>query len=204
MKRKGIHEGRSLVLSLVLILLIISCAQRQVEKTPGAASREAKASEAAKPEGTEPAVQPPGGEEGKIAEASIIETRRRDQERENEKNLRAEIQAFETEPIYFDFDRSDLTPLAQAVLKKKAQWLLAHPQVSVRIEGHSDERGSNGYNLALGEKRATSAAKFLISLGIPPERILTVSYGEEKPAVEGQIEAAWAKNRRNEFGLIQK
>lgn len=102
-------------------------------------------------------------------------------------------------PIYFDFDRSDLRPEAREELRRKAEVLRSFPEVRVRIEGHADERGTVEYNLALGERRADAARRFLIDLGIDPDRITTVSYGEERPAVEGQNEAAWSRNRRDEF-----
>jgi peptidoglycan-associated lipoprotein len=75
--------------------------------------------------------------------------------------------------------------------------------VKLRIEGHSDERGSAEYNLALGERRAKAAAKYLVTMGVKPDRLSTISYGEEHPAVQGHDESAWSKNRRDEF-VIQK
>lgn len=117
--------------------------------------------------------------------------------------LRREIQAFQAASIYFDFDRSELKPEARANLTKKAAWLRAHPEFSVRIEGHCDERGTNEYNLALGERRANAAFKFLNALGVSGNRITTVSYGEERPADPGHNESAWAKNRRDEFKLTR-
>jgi peptidoglycan-associated lipoprotein len=103
------------------------------------------------------------------------------------------------EPIYFDFDRSDLRPEAREVLNQKAEMLRRYPDIRVRIEGHCDERGTVEYNLALGERRAEAARRYLIDLGIDPDRMTTVSYGEERPAVEGSNEAAWSQNRRDEF-----
>lgn len=102
-------------------------------------------------------------------------------------------------PIYFDFDRSELKPEAREELRRKADVLRDFTEVRVRIEGHADERGTVEYNLALGERRADAARQFLIDLGIDPDRLTTVSYGEERPAVEGQNEAAWSRNRRDEF-----
>jgi peptidoglycan-associated lipoprotein len=114
-----------------------------------------------------------------------------------------EVQTFESEPIYFDFDRSDIKSEYRAVLERKAAWLKAHPEYRVRIEGHCDERGTAEYNVALGEKRALSVKDYLVALGVPVKRISTISYGEERPAVRGQDEAAWAKNRRAEFRLLK-
>ena len=114
-----------------------------------------------------------------------------------------EVQAFESEPIYFEFDRSEIKPEYRPILERKAAWLKAHPEYKVRIEGHCDERGTAEYNVALGEKRALSVKDYLVALGVPAKRISTISYGEERPAVRGQDEAAWAKNRRAEFRLLK-
>ena len=118
--------------------------------------------------------------------------------------LQEEIRAFESAPIYFDFDKSTLKPPARANLAKKAKWLRANPKFSVRIEGHCDEQGTHEYNLALGDRRASAAAKYIEGLGISPAKVSTISYGEERPAVPGQDEEAWAKNRRAEFRLIKE
>ena len=104
------------------------------------------------------------------------------------------------ETVYFDFDRSDLRQDARNVLSGNAELLLkSKKSVKIKIEGHSDERGSAEYNLALGERRAKSALQYLLTLGVQPDRLSVVSYGKEKPAVQGGDEAAWAKNRRAEF-----
>ena len=109
--------------------------------------------------------------------------------------------AEELQTIYFDYDKSVLKPAAKAKLERGANWLKAHPQVNCRIEGHCDERGTNEYNLSLGERRALTARRYLISLGVNPDQIFTISYGEERPAVEGLDESAWKFNRRDEFGV---
>lgn len=104
------------------------------------------------------------------------------------------------ETIYFDFDSSDLRPEARNTLAKNADILLKSKQIAkIKIEGHCDERGSAEYNLALGERRATSALQYLTTLGVKPDRLSIISYGKEKPAVQGNGEEAWAKNRRDEF-----
>lgn len=108
---------------------------------------------------------------------------------------------FLNDDVYFDFDSAVLTAEAQAVLNQKQQWLLTNSAGQVTIEGHCDERGSNAYNLALGELRAQSAKNFLVQSGVPEFRLSTVSYGEEKPVDPGHTEAAWAKNRRAHFVL---
>jgi peptidoglycan-associated lipoprotein len=119
-----------------------------------------------------------------------------------EQRLRATAAAterFENQDIHFDFDKSSLTPAAQAVLRDKAAYLMANTDVSVIIEGHCDERGTNEYNMALGDRRAGSAKSFLVDLGIASGRLTTISYGEEKPVDSASNEAAWTKNRRAHF-----
>jgi peptidoglycan-associated lipoprotein len=103
------------------------------------------------------------------------------------------------EDIYFDFDKATLTPSAQDNLLRKAEWLRDNPDVTVTIEGHCDSRGTNEYNLALGDRRAESAKAFLVDLGIAMSRITTISYGEERPVCTMQNEECWAKNRRDNF-----
>jgi len=108
---------------------------------------------------------------------------------------------FLSDDIYFEFDSSTLTPEAQLILKKKAEWLQNNPEAMSTIEGHCDDRGTNEYNLALGDRRATNVKTFLIDLGISASRLNTISYGEERPVDPGQNEDAWAKNRRCRFTI---
>lgn len=98
--------------------------------------------------------------------------------------------------VFFEFDSYALDSEARAILDEQAAWLLRHPSVAVTVEGHADERGTREYNLALGERRAKGASDYLQSRGIPARRITTISWGKERPAVEGSHEAAWAQNRR--------
>ena len=103
------------------------------------------------------------------------------------------------EDIYFNFDKATLTPSAQDNLLRKAEWLRENSDVTVTIEGHCDARGTNEYNLALGDRRAESAKTFLVDLGIAASRVTTISYGEERPVCTQQDEECWAKNRRDNF-----
>jgi peptidoglycan-associated lipoprotein len=98
--------------------------------------------------------------------------------------------------IFFAFDSSEVTPEAQLILQRQAEWLKRYPNVTVTIEGHTDERGTREYNLALGERRAQAARNVLAASGIPSSRISTISYGKERPAVPGSTEEAYAQNRR--------
>ncbi len=202
-------ERRVTVLAVVLVFFVFgvflaSCAKKQVQVTEGAQPTPAQPETAVKKE--EVPKETPKVETGLTEEYKKREAERQARLRELERaqRLQEEIQAFEQEMIFFDFDKADLKPEAQAVLRKKADWLLKHPEFNVLIEGHCDERGTNEYNLALGERRANSAKMFLIDLGVPEERISTISYGEERPLDPRHCEEAWAKNRRCEFKLFKK
>ncbi|MDH5412292.1 MAG: peptidoglycan-associated lipoprotein Pal, partial [Alphaproteobacteria bacterium] len=98
--------------------------------------------------------------------------------------------------IFFDFDKSNLRPDAIDQLNRQADWLKMNGGITVAIEGHCDERGTREYNLALGDRRASSASQYLRSMGVDGGRIETISYGKERPAVLGSNEEAWAQNRR--------
>jgi peptidoglycan-associated lipoprotein len=106
---------------------------------------------------------------------------------------------FENEDVLFEFDSASLSVEAQEILRKKAEWLRDNPGARVLIEGHCDERGTNEYNLALGDRRAYSARAFLADLGIDDARLTTISYGEEQPVDARSTEDAWARNRRAHF-----
>ncbi|BCR06157.1 peptidoglycan-associated lipoprotein [Desulfuromonas versatilis] len=101
--------------------------------------------------------------------------------------------------IYFEFDSVLLSDEARATLQKNAQWLKSNAGSRITIEGHTDERGSDAYNLALGERRAVATRNYLVTLGVSADRIQIISYGEERPALQGSTEDAWSKNRRAEF-----
>ncbi|MBW2266818.1 MAG: peptidoglycan-associated lipoprotein Pal, partial [Deltaproteobacteria bacterium] len=117
--------------------------------------------------------------------------------------LADEIRNFEAENIYFAFDRSDLTDESKSALREKGNWLRANGDYSVNISGNCDERGTAEYNLALGERRAHAAKKFLMGLGISENRLATISYGEERPVDPGRNDEAWAKNRNDQFTLTK-
>lgn len=106
------------------------------------------------------------------------------------------------QPIYFDFDRSFVRDDAGAAMKANAEWLKANSRVKVRIEGNCDERGTKEYNQALGQRRATSAKKYLTDMGISAKRISLISYGKEKPVCSGADEDCLQKNRRDDFMAV--
>lgn len=114
----------------------------------------------------------------------------------------AEARAKLLETIYFEYDADALRDDARATLDSKLPLLNLNPALRVRISGHCDERGSDEYNIALGRRRAETAKKYLTDRGIDPSRIETASFGRERPAVQGDNEDAWAKNRRDEFEIV--
>ncbi|WP_281300980.1 MULTISPECIES: peptidoglycan-associated lipoprotein Pal [unclassified Iodidimonas] len=99
--------------------------------------------------------------------------------------------------VFFAFDSSELSPTARQTLQRQAEWLQKHRSVKATVEGHADERGTREYNLALGERRAAAAKNYLVALGIAPDRLDTISYGKERPAVLGSGENVWRQNRRS-------
>ena len=189
---------KKLWLCLVLLLVIpallftTSCAKKTVKTEPAAKEDAAKKAEA------EAARQAEVERQRKLQEERLQAERMKSEASMKEAGGRAQ---FEQENVYFDFDRSNLKMDAQEVLKRKATFLKANPNEKAIIEGHCDERGTSEYNLALGDRRANSAKKFLENLGIAGSRIKTISYGEERPLDSGNNEAAWAKNRNCQFRL---
>ncbi len=105
--------------------------------------------------------------------------------------------------IHFGYNTYNIEPQDGSVLKANASWLQSHPQTRVQVEGHCDERGSEEYNMALGAKRAQSAKDYLVTLGVPSERISTISYGKELPLCQDHDESCWAQNRRDHFVVQQ-
>ncbi len=174
-------------------LLAGGCAKKEMVK-----GEEAPAAPAAKPAETTPAepAKPPVKEE-KVQEPAVKEAPAAKEEAAPAKA------AHELATIYFDFDSFVLTADARSTLSKNAEAMLKEGSYKVRIEGNCDERGSDEYNLALGEKRAKAAMSYLVTLGVPAERLSVISYGKEKPVDPGHDEAAWAKNRRDDFVVAQ-
>jgi peptidoglycan-associated lipoprotein len=185
--------GRCLWVLCCGILLAAGCAKQELIRKDEGATRTVAAGPAA---AARPLAKDDGIRKEPIKEASLKE---------------AATEAGRTTPlaaalakIYFDFDSYRLSDTATGALVKNAEFLKANPTAKVRIEGHCDERGSDEYNLALGEKRAKAASAYLTTLGVPADRLSTISYGREKPADPGHSGAAWAKNRRDEFAILTK
>lgn len=144
-----------------------------------------------------PAPTPPPRDDS--AERERMERERMEREAaERTRRLAAELQTM----INFDYDQADLRSADQPTMDRKAAILQANPNVRIRVSGHADERGSDEYNLALGNRRAASAKRYLENKGIDGSRVEVVSYGEERPLNPGSDEAAYAQNRRDEFEII--
>jgi len=114
------------------------------------------------------------------------------------------VQIPELQTVYFDFDTSTLRQDQEYVLRQNAEYLLSNPAVRVEVQGHCDERGTDEYNMALGDRRALTIRAYLTAAGIEAERIFTISYGEAAPAIEGETEDVYAQNRRAEFWVIHE
>lgn len=123
-------------------------------------------------------------------------------DRSKRENLNEDREFFKANTVLFDFDKSAVRKNEQRKVQAVGEVLKSRPEASVEVEGHCDERGTEEYNRSLGEKRALSVREYLINLGISSERIFTVSFGEDKPAVNAHNESAWTKNRRGEFILL--
>lgn len=188
----------ALLLSMLLVLGV-SCAKKQVTMEAEPVLEEMTAEEMAAQQAAEEEAARRESEEARMREARAREERQREEAAMMAEEARR--RAFESEHINFDFDKYVLLPKAMMILDEKAAYLREHPEVRVLIEGHCDERGSNEYNLALGDRRANSAKNYLIKSGVAESRITTISYGEEQPLCMDHAESCWWKNRRAQFQL---
>jgi peptidoglycan-associated lipoprotein len=195
-----------LVLILCLGLIMAGCPKKTVMKEEPSAT---KSEEARKLEAEQAAKEAKERELAKMKE----EEAKRAQEKEFEKSLVAkktpgiEGEVFESsllKDIHFDFDKYDIRPADAEILKGNAALLTRYPKMKIQIEGHCDERGTVEYNLALGERRANSTKKYLITLGLAGDRVSAISYGKERPLDPGHNEEAWAKNRRGHTIILSK
>ncbi|UCG64330.1 MAG: peptidoglycan-associated lipoprotein Pal [Deltaproteobacteria bacterium] len=204
--KRNLVVATLVVFAFSSIFLLSSCAKKQVITEEKAV--EAPAPEVAKVEEEKPAV--PAAKEEKVEEAKIERLKELEEAKKAEAAIDEEkawmerrAAKFEAEAIYFDFDKSFIRLEYRPVLQEKAAFLKDYPDMRVRIEGNCDERGTNEYNLALGERRGSSAKNFFISLGIAADRIETISYGEERPRSLGHNEESWSQNRRDDFVLVR-
>jgi peptidoglycan-associated lipoprotein len=197
----------SVIFILCIGLVLMGCPKKTVVKDEPSAKAEAAKIEAER-------VAKEKEREAKVKEAQEAARVKEEQaKRELERSLVAkrtpgiEGEVFESsllKPIHFDFDKYDIRPADTEILKGNSAFLKKFPNVKIQIEGHCDERGTNEYNLALGERRANSTKKYITSLGITADRVSTISYGEEKPMDPGHNEEAWTKNRRANFLITAK
>jgi peptidoglycan-associated lipoprotein len=191
------------VFILCLGLFLGGCPKKQV-----AVSRD-QASEAARLERERGAREARERELARLREEELKKPTEGDLEKSlvTKKEAGIEGEVFESKllkDIHFDFDKYDVRPVDEAVLKENAVFLKNNPKMKIQIEGHCDERGTVEYNLALGERRANNTKKYLVFLGIPSERISTISYGKERPLDKGHHEEAWARNRRAHIVVLSK
>jgi len=180
--RKRFFRELAVLLLIPGLMFVVSCAKKQVKPTQAEIEAGQKATAEARKQEEARFQQKLAEDEGSV-------------------KARKEREMFQSEDIHFDYDKYNLRPEAQEILRRKAQWLMANSAVKVTIEGHCDERGTNEYNMALGDRRAQSAKAFMVDLGVKSDRLATVSYGEEKPVDPGHNEEAWGKNRRAHFAL---
>jgi peptidoglycan-associated lipoprotein len=178
------------LLLAMLLVLSVSCAKKKVTMETetmqeATAAEEVESQQAAEDEAARRAAEEARMREQRAEAAMMSEEARR--------------RAFEGDSIHFDFDKYVLTPKSMMILDEKAMYLREHPEVRVLVEGHCDERGTNEYNLALGDRRANSAKSYLIKSGVSESRITTISYGEEQPQCMQHAESCWWRNRRAQF-----
>ena len=194
----------SVIFILCIGLVLMGCPKKTVVKDEPSAKAEVAKMEAER-------VAKEKEMEAKEKEATRLKEEQA--KREFERSLVAkrtpgiEGEVFESsllKPIFFDFDKYDIRPADTEILKGNSALLKKFPNMKIQIEGHCDERGTNEYNLALGERRANSTKKYLTSLGITADRVSTISYGEEKALDPGHNEEAWTKNRRANFLITAK
>jgi peptidoglycan-associated lipoprotein len=184
-----------LVLMMVTVGLIFSgCAQKKVVQPEQEQQQQPAVTPAKETQEKKGMMKP----EERITEQQLakIETKQEVSKYKEEEGL--------FEDISFDFDMYDIRPDAKPVLQNVASWLLKNPQAKLSVEGHCDERGTNEYNLALGDRRAKAVRDYLIALGIGSDRIEMISYGEEKPVCSDKTEECWTKNRRAHFVVLRE
>jgi len=190
-----------LVIIFSVSLVLVSCAPKQPETDTGVKNKTEEKQDKKDTNATMEKEKTEQEKQDEKVEEYELEQKRKQEKRKEEKEKQAKMDAVETikQRIYFAFDSHQLSSEAKAKLKKKAKLLQKYSDMELNIGGHCDERGTEEYNLALGERRAKAAYEFLIVLGVDSSRMSYVSYGEEDPLVEGHNEEAWAKNRRAEF-----
>jgi len=201
MKRQKFFMTVFLVAIIMAFILPAGCAKKEVVKEEAAAP--AQPAETAKEKQLEQQLAQEKAKE-KTLEQEVAAEKKEEAKEEKTEAAAVAKEASQFDDIHFAFDRYDIRPDAREILDMHAKWLKAHTEYVVRIEGNCDERGTLEYNLALGQRRANSAMKYLVDLGVDRNRISTISYGKERPLDPGHSEKAWAKNRRDHFVVTEK
>ncbi|MCF8031302.1 MAG: peptidoglycan-associated lipoprotein Pal [Desulfohalobiaceae bacterium] len=183
------------------MLVFTGCAQKQGAETESVQTQQEQSAQAQAGQQKTAAEQEQEEESEEVEEYGVSEEKAEEEGAATEQGLRDKAKQTLKERIHFAFDSSELSKQAQDLLKSKAKILKKNPGLKIVIEGHCDERGTDEYNMALGERRARAAYEYLILLGVDADRMNLVSYGEERPLVQGDDEQAWAKNRRDEFKI---
>jgi peptidoglycan-associated lipoprotein len=171
--RKNVFLATGTVMIFSVMILTTSCAQKMVQTEPISATQQEVSKDIDQDRQPQEVRLRAEKDSGEVTEA-----------------------AFVNESVHFTFDSALLSDQAQLILSNKADYLSTHSEVMITVEGHCDERGTDAYNIALGERRAEAVKNFLVDLGISANRLNTISYGEERPITLGQNESSWAKNRR--------
>jgi peptidoglycan-associated lipoprotein len=215
MRRNRVWVGLIALVLCLSVAFLTGCAKKATLKEEAVVTQEQKAVAPASAEATKAAQDDSAARERALREQALREQAEKDAaaakaakdeadraKKEAAAKAAAILKELQIADINFDYDKFNLKPEAQEILKKGAAAYLKYRDYKLVVEGHCDERGTAEYNLALGEKRATEAAKYLADLGIEKDRIKTISYGKEMPLDKGNNEAAWAKNRRAHFVIF--
>ncbi len=180
MRQTGWNGSTLVVFGLVASAWFLTGCPKQPTQTADVSTEQVKPPSATSPKSSDaPSIDTPAVREQEIAGAGKI------------------IDALK--PVYFDYDKSDIRGDMKPVLQTNAKWLMTNTAVKAQIEGHCDERGTNEYNLALGERRANAIKRYLTALGVPAGRLSTISYGEERPVCTQHEESCLSRNRRGQF-----
>lgn len=184
---------------LVLLLIVLAACSRP---------KPVVAPEVAPPSEARPQATPIASPEREVRPEPQVHPASRPEAEITTAELPADVEAINRagflNDVFFDTDKADLREDARQILAANTLWLKQHPSIKVLIEGHCDERNTNEYNLALGWRRANAVKDYLVALGVAPDRITTISYGEEKPFALCHDESCWWQNRRAHFGVVAR
>jgi peptidoglycan-associated lipoprotein len=207
--------NRTELVTLAVFVSVAACSKPPAPAAPAPAPAPVTA---APPQAVDSAARAAAHRDSLAAQARADSLARAARERARADSVRAEVQraadsaasaarsglapadsAVLAEPVHFDYDKADLAAADLPKLDRKLAVFQAHPRLEIQVAGNCDERGSDEYNLALGERRAAAAKRYLVAHGVASDRITIVSYGKERPLDQGHTEEAWARNRRDDF-----